>query len=180
MIFFIALACTPTKPDAYGNGKYDTASEPSSEVDTGDTTDTQDTDGIEDTLDDQDTIDTEEPVDPNAIEIYGLHLDNQSNEHYFGNTAYSVDYGGGEVYSYTYIQFSNPQRWLVTENGSDTFNEAGYFSRFDWNVDGSGKIWLCQTVSMAQTATEAQNTPAANAFNTSSGCNGGPWIEFQG
>jgi hypothetical protein len=178
MLFYVVWACTPIKPDPYGNGKYDTASDPSSEVvDTGDTTDTEDTDGVEDTLDTQDTIDTEEPVDPNAIEIYGLHLDNESNEHFFGNTAYSVDYGGGEMASYTYVNFSNPQRWLVVQNGSDTL-EAGLYSRFDWNVEVSGKIWLCQTKSNATTATEAQNTPAANAFNTASGCNGGAWIEF--
>ena len=179
MLFFVALACTPTNPSAYGNGKYDTASEPATEVvDTGETTDTQDTDGIDDTTDTQDTIDTEDPVDPNAIEIFGSHLDNQGNEHYFGNTAYTVDYGGGEMYTYTYVQFSNPQRWLVAQNGADTFDEAGYFSRFDWNVDGAGTVWLCQTIAYAETSTVAQNTPAANAFNTASGCNGGPWIEL--
>ena len=182
MLFFVALACTATNPSAYGNGKYDTASEPSSEViDTGSTTDTDDTDNVDDTTDTndtQDTVDTEDPVDPNAIEIYGGHLDNQGNEHYFGNTAYSVDYGGGETYTYTYVQFSNPQRWLVAQNGADTFNEAGYFSRFDWNIDGAGNVWLCQTTAYAETAMEAQNTPAANAFNTASGCNGGPWIEL--
>ena len=45
MLFFVALACTPTNPSAYGNGKYDTASELTEVVDTGDTTDTQDTEG---------------------------------------------------------------------------------------------------------------------------------------
>ena len=60
----------PTHPSAYGNGKYDTASEPSTEVvDTGDTSETQGIEGVDDTTDTQDTVDTEEPVDPNAIEI---------------------------------------------------------------------------------------------------------------
>ena len=46
------------------------------------------------------------------------------------------------------------------------------FSRFDWNIDSSGQVWL--TTNNAETEVEARNTPAANAFNTASGCDGGP------
>ena len=109
-----AIACTPTNPNPYGNGKYDTA-EPSSEVDSEQDTDSQDTEDTQDTQDTQDTEDTEDtedPVDPNAIEILGLY-NHQGNEHLVGETSYSINYGAGEVYSYAYIQFSNPQRWLV-------------------------------------------------------------------
>lgn len=186
MILLIAFACTPIEPTKYGNGKYDTATESASDTgnnstDTGSTTDTNTGDtntGDTNTGDTNDTTDTSQPADPNAIEIFGLHF-HQGNEHYFGNTAYTVDYGGGEMYSYSYLQFSNPQRWLVAQNGSENFGEAGLFSRFDWNIDGSGAVWLCQTTANASTASEAQNTPAANAFNTASGCAGGPWIHFE-
>lgn len=188
-MLLIAFACTPIAPTKYGNGKYDTATETTDDTggattDTGTTTDTNTSDtntgdtSTNDTNDSNDTSDTSQPADPNAIEIFGLYF-HQGNEHYFGNTAYTVDYGGGEMYSYSYVQFSNPQRWLVAQNGSENFGEAGLFSRFDWNIDGSGAVWICQTTANASTAAEAQNTPAANAFNTASGCAGGPWIHFE-
>lgn len=184
MLFVLAWACSPINPNEYGNGKYDTASEPSDEVvdtasdtDTDDDTNGSDTDGVDDTNDSADTADTDSPVDPNAIEIFGRYF-HQGNEHYFGDSVYSVDYGGGEMYSYAYVQFSNPQRWLVAQNGSENFDEAGYFSRFDWNIDASGSVWICQSTAYAATASEAQNLPAANAFNTTSGCAGGPWIQL--
>ena len=63
--------------------------------------------------------------------------------------------------------------WTV--EGADDWNIDG---ADDWNVDGAGTVWLCQTIAYAETSTAAQNTPAANAFNTASGCNGGPWIEL--
>ena len=173
-----AIACTPTNPNPYGNGKYDTA-EPSSEVDSEQDTDSQDTEDTQDTQDTEDTEDTEDPVDPNAIEILGLY-NHQGNEHLVGETSYSINYGAGEVYSYAYIQFSNPQRWLVAQNGSMNYGEENLYSRFDWNIDSSGAVWICQTTSTAETAQQAQNTPAANAFNTVSGCDGGPWNQLSG
>ena len=171
MLFIIAMACTPINPSGYGNGKYDTAS------DTETDNDTNDTDGVNDTNDTSDTADTQDPTDPNAIEIFGRYF-HQGNEHYFGDSVYSVDYGGGEMYSYAYVQFSNAQRWLVAQNGSGNFDEAGLFSRFDWNIDASGTVWLCQSTAYATSANEAQNLPAANAFNTTAGCAGGPWMQL--
>ena len=128
------------EPNKYGDGSTDTAPEVAdtgSPEDTG-STNPDDTDNPDDTQDTQDTIDTS-PSDPNAIEIYGTYT-HQGNEHYFGNSAYTVDYGGGEQYDYSYVQFSNPQRWLVAENGSMNYGEQGFFSRFDWNIDASGAL----------------------------------------
>lgn len=178
MLALLIWACAPIEPNKYGDGSTDTAPEVAdtgSPEDTG-STNPDDTDNPDDTQDTQDTIDTS-PSDPNAIEIYGTYT-HQGNEHYFGNSAYTVDYGGGEQYDYSYVQFSNPQRWLVAENGSMNYGEQGFFSRFDWNIDASGTIWLCQTTSTATTAQEAQYTPAANPFNITGGCDGGPWIQL--
>ncbi len=177
LTFILQMACNPTSPDPYGNGRYDTATDSiDSAVDELDTDDTQDP---VDTQDTEDTQETDEPVDPNAIEILGLY-NHQGNEHYVGETAYSINYGAGEIYSYTYIQFSNPQRWLVAQNGSMNYGEENLYSRFDWNIDASGIIWICHSTATAETAQEAQNTPAANAFNTVSGCAGGPWVQLTG
>lgn len=180
MIAIWMWACMPTEPVKYGEDALDTGSATDT-TDTGSVDDTsgtvpEDTENPSDTQDTQDTVDTS-PADPNAIEIYGAYF-HQGNEHFFGNTAYTVDYGGGEVYTYNYIQFSNPQRWLVAENSASNFGEAGYYSRFDWNIDASGTVWVCQTTAMAETAQEAQYTPAANPFNITGGCAGGPWMQL--
>ena len=52
----------------------------------------------------------------------------------------------------------NPQRWLVVRMCRHIW-WSRYFSRFDWNVDGAGTVWLCQTIAYAETSTAAQNTP---------------------
>lgn len=176
MILWMLVACSPIEAEKYGEGSIDTGVEISDTGvdDTGD--ENTDMENPDDTQDTQDTLETD-TVDPNAIEIYGLHF-HQGNEHFFGNTTYTVDYGGGELYTYNYIQFSNPQRWLVAENGSMNMGEQGFYSRFDWNIDANGVIWLCQTTSTAETAQAAQYTPAANPFNITGGCAGGPWMQL--
>lgn len=115
--------------------------------------------------------------DPSGIEIYGNYY-HQGNQHTFNNSAYSIYYGAGEYETYQYVTFSNPQRWFVAQNGTDTGSIAGLYSRFDWNIDSAGVVLLCHTKSNAQTSSEAQYAPAANALNPYTGCNGGEWMAF--
>ena len=182
VLFFNGCGLQPAEPySRYDTGWFEEAdTEQSSEAhdSTTDTTDTSenvdtDTDTSIDTDTDTDT-DTG-PTNPNAIEIYGNYVGLNGEYHYVRENYYRIDFGAVDK-RYNFVVFNNAQRWLVTandtQNGAD---EAGKYSKFVWTIDQSNIVWVCQSITMANNPTEAQNAPFPSVVDMDTGCNGEAW-----
>ncbi len=86
-----------------------------------------------------------------------------------------MDFGSGEIYTYSITLYDNATGWLVTENGADTGEEAGYWSRFDWAWSGTD-LYVCQTEAFAASEGDALGTTPANAGDLEGGCPGYGWL----
>lgn len=118
-------------------------------------------------------------TEPDPLAIIGSYLDDESNEHVISASQWLIDYGPTDQYTYALTQYDNDAGWVVGENGADNVGEAGFWSRFDWVVDGGGTVHVCQTTYTAadeQAALDA--TPADTNDLSSAGCPGYGWLSL--
>jgi hypothetical protein len=108
--------------------------------------------------------------------LIGSWTDQEGSEHVISETAWVIDFGAGEQYSYALTAYDNAAGWVVGENGSGNVGEVGYWSRFDFAVDGGGTAYICQTTALAADEAAALATAAADVSGApSSDCPGWGW-----
>jgi len=70
---------------------------------------------------------------------------------------------------------NNPEDFLIAQADSENQYFANLWNRFDWNIDSSNVLRICETAYNAATEHDALNTPAANAQDFDKGCGGFSW-----
>ena len=99
---------------------------------------------------------------PDTIALVGSWSDDEGNEHTITPSVWTIDFGSAEQYSYSLTSWDNTDGWVVAENGSENTGEAGYWSRFDFVLNGDGTAYICQTTGSASDAAAAEATAAAD------------------
>ena len=114
---------------------------------------------------------------PDPLLLVGAWIDDEGNEHVISETQWLVDFGAGEQYTYALTGWDNGAGWVVGENGAGNVGEAGFWSRFDFAIDGGGTAHVCQSTGTAadeQAALDA--TPADASGAPTSGCAYWGWL----
>ena len=114
-----------------------------------------------------------------TLDIVGNYTDDFGDEHAIREGFWEMNFGGTDIYTYTITQYDNTAGSLVAENGSDTGEEAGYWSRFDWTYTSTGDLYACQTDAFAASEADALLVPAADAGDLDGGCPGYGWLKLQ-
>jgi hypothetical protein len=106
----------------------------------------------------------ESPPIENELAIVGAYRDGYDTSHRVDDEVWVQ----GES-SYALLDFSNEERWIITQNDSDNVYFPGDFSRFDWTVE-DGQVYFCQTEYDAASEDEARDAEPADATDLLSGC----------
>ena len=111
------------------------------------------------------------------IAIMGTYLDNTSAEHRITEDSWLIDYGGSDQYYYLFTQYSNADQYVIAENDlNNPPPEPGAWSRFDWHFAGT-ELWVCQTVSNADSEASALATEKPN-FSEADSCRPYGWMKL--
>ncbi len=70
---------------------------------------------------------------------------------------------------------NNSEDFLIALADSKNLYFANLWNRFDWNIDSSNVLRICETAYNAATERDALNTLAANAQDFDKGCGGFSW-----
>ena len=95
--------------------------------------------------------------------LLGAWFDQEGAEHVISETLWLIDFGAGEQYSYAITAHDNSAGWVIGENGSGNVGEVGFWSRFDFRIDGGGTAYVCQSTGTAVDESAALATAPADA-----------------
>ncbi len=113
-----------------------------------------------------------------GLEIAGTYLDEWGTDHTITDDTWTMDFGGGMSSVFHVLSYDNDADFLVAQNDAQNDYNPGLYSRFDWTM-AMGSLWYCQTVFDAMTAADAENAPAADPTDPSTGgCGGFPWTNL--
>ena len=108
-----------------------------------------------------------------GIEIAGSWLDNYGGDHVITDDAW-VSFGGSSTVHLTF--HDNDMNYTVGQNDAANTYNPELWSRFDWTVDASGQLWVCQAAYDAADEAAALSAPPADPLDpATTGCGGFPW-----
>ena len=100
---------------------------------------------------------------PEPLALLGAYFDDEGNEHVISETQWLVDFGSSEQYSYAITSWDNADGWVVGENAAGNVGEEGFWSRFDFVIDGGGSVYMCQSTGTAADEQAALDATPADA-----------------
>lgn len=92
----------------------------------------------------------------------GAWFDQEGAWHVISETQWLIGFGAGEQYSYAITSFDNAAGWGVGEKDSGNVGEVGFWSRFDFVIDGGGPACVCHGTGTAPDETAATATSPAD------------------
>ncbi len=112
---------------------------------------------------------------PETLEIAGSYSDDFGTDHTIGDSEWLMDFGEFGSASFSVLQFSNAEDFLVAQNGAGNDFNPNLFSRFDWTTFES-ELYFCQGTFAAETEAEAEAADTTDPTDPSSGgCGDFPW-----
>jgi hypothetical protein len=107
---------------------------------------------------------------PNAVpSIVGVYTDGFFEHRITADTWYMDT----SIFHITIV--NNSDNFLIALADSTNLYSPSLWNRFDWNIDGSKVLRICETTYNAATEQQALDTPAADAQDFAKGCGGFAW-----
>ncbi len=108
------------------------------------------------------------------IELAGYWNDSWGGSHVIDNESWDQGYALFHIATY-----DNDANYAIAQNDERNDYNPSLWSRFDWYIEGGGRVWYCQTAFDAADLESAESTPAADPTSLAvSGCGGFPWTEL--